>query len=124
MKLFAIISPARRITCLGAASLALIAPSVSHAQAQPSVTKICTAEAGNAKTIAQARDSGISKSDELQEIDRVAESMPPERQAFAQAELRTFVDRLYGKYSQMPPPEVYTKYLAYCLQRSGHVITQ
>jgi hypothetical protein len=97
----------------------ILTPSISFAQQDSAVSRICAAEAGNARTIAQDRDSGISKGDELKQTDRIVDAMPPERQAFAQAELGTFVDRLYGPYAKMPPAEVYTKYLAYCMRRAG-----
>ncbi|RKE40036.1 hypothetical protein B0G76_6497 [Paraburkholderia sp. BL23I1N1] len=104
----------------GVAVTALLVSAVTlsplSAQAQPSsaMTQVCTMGANNAKLIAQDRDAGVSKEDELRKAQRVAAAMPIERQLYAQAELTTFIDRLYGQYAKMPPQQAYDKYLAYC----------
>jgi hypothetical protein len=93
---------------------AALGPLSAQAQAQAAMTQVCTTRANNAKLIAQDRDAGVSKEDELRKAQRVAAAMPIERQLYAQAELTTFIDRLYGQYAKTPPQEAYNKYLAYC----------
>ncbi|WP_176059747.1 hypothetical protein [Paraburkholderia sp. BCC1876] len=83
-------------------------------QAPAAMTQICAMRANNAKLIAQDRDAGISKQDELRKTQAVAAAMPIERQVYAEAELATFVERLYGRYAKTPPQQAYDKYLAYC----------
>ncbi|MFM0081575.1 hypothetical protein P0D72_22360 [Paraburkholderia sediminicola] len=96
------------------ASAAALSPLSAHAQASSAMTQVCTTRANNAKLIAQDRDAGVSKEDELRKAQRVAAAMPIERQLYAQAELTTFIDRLYGQYAKTPPQRAYDKYLAYC----------
>lgn len=78
------------------------------------MTQVCAMRANNAKLIAQDRDAGISKQDELRKTQAVAAAMPIERQVYAEAELATFVERLYGRYAKTPPQQAYDKYFAYC----------
>jgi hypothetical protein len=104
-----------------AASMMLICaalPVAAYAQASSGIGKICAARANNARLIAQDRDAGISKEQEWHKTQAVVEAMPPQRQAYAQAELSSFIDGLYGRYAKLPPQDVYTKYLAYCEGRS------
>ncbi|PQV53179.1 hypothetical protein [Paraburkholderia sp. BL21I4N1] len=100
------------------ASSALLSPLAAHAQMQPqtsaAMTQVCAMRANNAKLIAQDRDAGVSKQDELRKTQAVAAAMPIERQVYAEAELATFVERLYGRYAKTPPQQAYDKYLAYC----------
>jgi hypothetical protein len=95
-------------------SAALSTPLAAYAQASSAMTQVCTMRANNAKLIAQDRDAGVSKADELHKAQGVAAAMPIERQVYAQAELSIFIERLYGRYAKMPPQEAYDKYLAYC----------
>lgn len=110
-----------------AASLAFFAtlscaalPLSANAQAPAgSMGKICAARANNAKLIALDRDAGVTKEQEWRKTQAVVQAMPPERQAYALAELASFVDGLYGRYAKLPPQDVYTKYLAYCEGQSS-----
>lgn len=101
-------------------SAALLSPLAAQAQAQmqpqasAAMTQVCALRANNAKLIAQDRDAGVSKQDELRKTQAVAAAMPIERQVYAEAELATFVERLYGRYAKTPPQQAYDKYLAYC----------
>ena len=95
-------------------------PASSYAQASTTMTNICKARANTAKLVAQDRDAGVSKEDELRKSREMAAAMPIGRQEYALAEMAAFIDKLYGKYASMPPQDVYTKYLAYCeAQASG-----
>jgi hypothetical protein len=110
-----------------AASLALFTtltcaalPMSAYAQTPAgSMGKICAARANNAKLIALDRDAGVTKEQEWRKTQAVMQAMPPERQAYAQAELSSFIDGLYGRYAKLPPQQVYTQYLAYCEGQSS-----
>ncbi|ASL45457.1 hypothetical protein bAD24_I18455 [Burkholderia sp. AD24] len=94
--------------------LAVHAQTQMKAQAPAAMTQVCAMRANNAKLIAQDRDAGVSKQDELRKTQAVAAAMPIERQVYAEAELATFVERLYGRYAKTPPQQAYDRYLAYC----------
>ncbi len=94
--------------------LAVHAQMPAQAQAPAAMTQVCAMQANNAKLIAQDRDAGVSKQDELRKTQAVAAAMPIERQVYAEAELATFVERLYGRYAKTPPQQAYDRYLAYC----------
>ncbi|QCP52315.1 hypothetical protein FAZ95_24350 [Trinickia violacea] len=97
-----------------------VIPASSYAQVSTTLVNICKARANTAKLVAQDRDAGVSKEDELRKSREIAAAMPVGRQEYALAEMAAFIDKLYGKYASMPPQDVYTKYLAYCeAQASG-----
>lgn len=111
-------------------SAALLSPLAAQAQAQmqpqasAAMTQVCAMRANNAKLIAQDRDAGVSKQDELRKTQAVAAAMPIERQVYAEAELATFVERLYGRYAKTPPQQAYDKYLAYCESQAARGAAQ
>ncbi|HEX7910831.1 MAG TPA: hypothetical protein VF534_22465 [Paraburkholderia sp.] len=77
----------------------------------------CQGEAHSAQAIAQDRDAGVSKENELRRILLQSQQMPYETGMRARAELPRFVEGLYGKYANVPAAQVYPKYLAYCRQQ-------
>jgi hypothetical protein len=115
------LSRAAPVAALAAFALACtVMPATANAQVSTTMTNICKARANTAKLVAQDRDAGVSKEDELRKSREMAAAMPVGRQEYALAEMATFIDKLYGKYASMPPQDVYTKYLAYCeAQASG-----
>lgn len=108
--------PARlalRITC----ATALAALSAGAAHAADYADGICKGQARSAQAIAQARDSGISKEDELQRIRLAAQQMPYDSRMLALTELPQLVEALYGEYANVPATQMYPKYLDWCRQQ-------
>jgi hypothetical protein len=107
------------------ACTACIASSAAYAQTTNNpVASICQARAHNAQLVAQDRDAGITREQEMQKAYRVAGAMPIGRQQYALAEMSQFVDGLYGRYAKVSPQDAYTKYLAYCEGQQSHAPAQ
>lgn len=104
---------ALRITC--ASALAVLSAGTAHAADY--ADGICKGQARSAQAIAQARDSGISKEDELQRIRLAAQQMPYDSRMLALTELPQLVEALYGQYANVPAADMYPKYLDWCRQQ-------
>jgi hypothetical protein len=111
--------PAASLAFFAALSCAALPMSAAAQTPGSSMSKICASRANNARLIAQDRDAGVTKDQEWRKTQAVVQAMPPERQAYAQAEMSSFIDGLYGRYAKLPPQDVYTKYLAYCEGQSS-----
>ncbi|MDE1144610.1 MAG: hypothetical protein V4793_28900 [Paraburkholderia tropica] len=108
-----------------AAFIACTLSTAAHAQTTTNpVASICQARAHNAQLVAQDRDAGITREQEMQKAYRVAGAMPIGRQQYALAEMSQFVDGLYGRYAKVSPQDAYTKYLAYCEGQQSRVPVQ
>lgn len=109
-------NPARfalRLAC--ATALAVTCAGAAHADDY--ADGICKGQARSAQAIAQARDSGISKDDELQRIRLAAQQMPYDSRMLALTELPQLVEALYGKYANVPATQMYPRYLDWCRQQ-------
>lgn len=98
-----------------------LAVTASAAPAPDYADMACQGEAQSAQAIAQDRDAGVSKENELRKILLQSQQMPYETGMRARAELPRFVEGLYGKYANVPAAQVYPKYLAYCRQQVAKV---
>jgi hypothetical protein len=102
----------------GCGLVLVVAIAATSARAAPDYADMaCQGEAHSAQAIAQDRDAGVSKENELRKILVQSQQMPYETGMRARAQLPRFVEGLYGKYANVPAAEVYPKYLAYCRQQ-------
>ncbi|WP_206956902.1 hypothetical protein [Trinickia acidisoli] len=77
----------------------------------------CADRAARARTVAEDRDSGVTRQQELSKLKAQWSRSPLEREDETPAMLALLVNGIYDAYGEIPARTIYDRYLQYCTAR-------